>query len=75
MMKSSELFGKIPKWVFKVQHKLAIWRIAAAKQQLAVQVSRPLDDRNFYFEKKLHDAILFWEVLRDEAKEGMVGGA
>ena len=71
MMKSSELFGKIPKWIWKVQHKLALWRIASAKQQLALQHAKTLEMRDMYLERKIYEAIVFWEILRNEAVEGM----
>ena len=67
MKTTKELFGNVPKTVWKLQHKLAIMRIELAKKKLQQSHSLAFEERDLNDEASYARAIKFWETLRDEA--------
>ena len=65
---TKELFGNIPRYVWLQQRKLAVSRVKYAKMQLAKSLARQTEERDYHMEKKIHDAIKFWEFLLEEAE-------
>ena len=67
MRTTKELFGNVPRAVWKLQYKLAVKRIDLAKDMLANALNQPLAIRDHHEEAKYIKAIRFWENMRDEA--------
>jgi len=72
MQSTKELFGNVPRYVWLQQRKLAVSRVKYAKMQLGKSLARPTEERDYHMENKIHGAIRFWELLRDEAKDELL---
>ena len=68
MQSTNELFGNVPRYVWTQQRKLSVSRVKYAKMQLTKRLVRPTEDRDYHMEKKICDAISFWETLLHEAE-------
>ena len=72
MQKSEELYGKIPTFLIKLRHKVAVSMISYAQRQLTKNINKPFEKRDFSLENRIVKAIKFWEFIRDEAKEELL---
>ena len=71
-MKSTvDLFGNVPRMVWRLQYRLAVWRMELAKKRLNELMAVDYLCHNTEAINGASKAHKFWEALRDEANESL----